>query len=103
MSRKARKFESQGRRLFLPALELSYVFGSWNSAPRRCLLKGHVPRIDAHLAKLEGQTEDTYEGGHGYWDGESRSCRQRNIAERLQTTAWVTSYAAWLSSCPGIK
>lgn len=71
-SRKARKFHSQDNRLFLPAMELAYVFGSLSHTPRRSLLQTHLPRIDKMLAKLEGVEPAQYGNGHGYWDGTSR-------------------------------
>lgn len=70
-SRKARKFHSQGNRLFLPAMELAYVFGSLSHTPRRSLLQTLLPRIDKMLAKLEGVEPEAYGNGHEYWDGES--------------------------------
>jgi hypothetical protein len=54
-SRKARKFHSQENRLFLPAMELAYVFGS---------------RIDRMLGKLEASEPEAHGNGHEYWDGE---------------------------------
>lgn len=68
VSRKTRKFESQGHRLFLPGLELAYVFGSLGHAPRRSLLDTLIPRIDKRLAELEAVGPEKY--GKGYWDGE---------------------------------
>lgn len=70
-SRKARKFHSQDHRLFLPALELAYVFGSLSHTPRRSLMQTHLPRIDRMLAKLDGVEPASYGNGHEYWDGES--------------------------------
>ncbi|ODO03402.1 hypothetical protein L198_02249 [Cryptococcus wingfieldii CBS 7118] len=68
-SRKARKFESQGGRLFLPALELAYVFGSLGNTPRRSHLDVHIPRLNAMLSKLEvGEDEYGSKNGKEYWD-----------------------------------
>ncbi|TYJ51162.1 hypothetical protein B9479_008283, partial [Cryptococcus floricola] len=68
-SRKARKFESQGGRLFLPALELAYVFGSLGNTPRRSHLDVHIPRLNAMLGKLEvGEDEYGSKSGKEYWD-----------------------------------
>ncbi|OXG93214.1 hypothetical protein C345_00850 [Cryptococcus neoformans A2-102-5] len=68
-SRKARKFSSQSSRLFLPALELAYVFGSLSNTPRRSLLDIHVPRLNEMMKKLENG-EENYGNGTGkeYWD-----------------------------------
>ena len=68
-SRKARKFHSQNHRLFLPAMELAYVFGSLSHTPRKSLLHTLLPRIDKMLGTLEGVTPEEYGNGHGYWDG----------------------------------
>jgi hypothetical protein len=70
-SRKTRKFEAQGKTLFLPAMELAYVFGSLSHTPRKDLLSIQLPRIDRMLAKLEKNTPEVYGNGHDYWDGES--------------------------------
>lgn len=67
-ARKARKFLSQGNRLFLPAMELAYVFGSLGRAPRRILIGKWLPRINAELAKLEESTPETWGSGEEYWD-----------------------------------
>ncbi len=77
--------------------------GRGNSAPRRCLLKGQHGTDRRAPGQAADQTEDTYEGGHGYWDGESRLYPVANHADHPQTTAWVTSCAAWPNSCRGIK
>lgn len=68
-SRKARKFHSQNHRLFLPAMELAYVFGSLSHTPRRSLLHTLLPRIDKMLGTLEGVSPEEYGNGHEYWDG----------------------------------
>jgi hypothetical protein len=70
-SRKARKFHSQENRLFLPAMELAYVFGSLSHTPRNSLLQTLLPRIDRMLGKLEASEPEAYGNGHEYWDGES--------------------------------
>jgi hypothetical protein len=69
-SRKTRKFEAQGKTLFLPAMELAYVFGSLSHTPRKDLLTIQLPRIDRMLAKLEKSTPEEYGNGQNYWDGE---------------------------------
>jgi hypothetical protein len=68
-SRKARKFHSQNHRLFLPAMELAYVFGSLSHTPRKSLLHTLLPRIDRMLSTLEGVEPAEYGNGHEYWDG----------------------------------
>ncbi|WWD15847.1 hypothetical protein CI109_100271 [Kwoniella shandongensis] len=65
-SRKARKFQSQHNRLFLPALELAYVFGSLANTPRKLLLHTHLPRIEKMLERLVQTAPEEY--GPGYWD-----------------------------------
>jgi len=69
-TRKARKFESQGHTLFLPAMELAYLFGALSRTPRRALLSKHLPRIDRMLKKLDESSPEEYGNGHEYWDGE---------------------------------
>ena len=66
--RKARKFDAQGKTLFLPAMELAYVFGALGHTPRHALLSKTVPRIDKMLAKLEASSPEKYGNGHQYWD-----------------------------------
>lgn len=68
MARKSRKFVSQGNRLFLPAMELAYVFGALAMCPRRVLLSKWLPHINAELAKLEASTPETWGNGTEYWD-----------------------------------
>lgn len=66
--RKARKYVSQNNRLFLPAMELGYVFGSLGSTPRRLLLSRWLPRIDKELARLERTPPEQWGNGTGWWD-----------------------------------
>ncbi|KAL7422267.1 hypothetical protein Q5752_002913 [Cryptotrichosporon argae] len=68
VSRKARKFAGQADWLFLPALELSYVFGSLAHTPRHALLSTTLPRIDKALAKLDASTPEQWGNGTQYWD-----------------------------------
>jgi len=60
VARKARKCESQGGRLVLPALELTYVLHGVSRAPRTVIAEQMLPRVEAALAELgryEGQPE----------------------------------------------
>ncbi|WRT67062.1 uncharacterized protein IL334_004028 [Kwoniella shivajii] len=66
VSRKARKFHSQSNRLFLPAMELAYVFGSLSNTPRRSLIDEWLPRINRVLGKLDETDPEIY--GSAYWD-----------------------------------
>ncbi|WWD01496.1 hypothetical protein V866_008440 [Kwoniella sp. B9012] len=68
VSRKARKFHSQNNKLFLPAMELAYVFGSLSNTPRRSLLDSWLPRINKALKALDGVEPENYGNGHEYWD-----------------------------------
>ena len=72
-NRKARKFESQGQRLFLPAMELAYVFGALGHCPRDKLLDIHLPHLNKRLEILESKTPEEYGEGLRYWDGKCRS------------------------------
>ncbi|TBU46751.1 hypothetical protein BD309DRAFT_998854 [Dichomitus squalens] len=68
VARKARKFEAQGGRLALPALEFAYFFLAIQHAPRDVILQRMMPEVDAQLARLRESEPNTYEGGKGYWD-----------------------------------
>jgi len=70
VARKARKFQEQGGRLALPALELAYIFLAIGRAPRDVVTTKMLPLIDELLAKLESHKNEPskYEGGQGYWD-----------------------------------
>lgn len=68
-SRKGRKYLAQGNMLFLPAMELAYVFGSLGHTPRRVLISKWLPHINAELARLEASTPETWGNGDQYWDG----------------------------------
>ena len=73
VARKARKCETQGGRLFLPALELAYVFQAITKTPRSVIAERMLPLVDAALAKLkpyEGAPK-TYGSGSKaaeFWD-----------------------------------
>ncbi|GHJ86750.1 hypothetical protein NliqN6_3152 [Naganishia liquefaciens] len=68
VSRKARKFASQNQRLILPAIELSYFFGTLPNAPPRIQFGAILPRIESHLTMISQSSPETYNGGSGYWD-----------------------------------
>ncbi|WVR05111.1 hypothetical protein IAU60_002123 [Kwoniella sp. DSM 27419] len=68
VSRKSRKFHTQHGHLFLPAMELAYVFGSLSNTPRRSLLDEWLPRVNKALAKLDNTTPEDYLNGNEYWD-----------------------------------
>lgn len=70
-NRKGRKYLAQGHMLFLPAMELAYVFGSLGHTPRRVLVSKWLPHINAELARLEASTPEEWGNGEQYWDGES--------------------------------
>jgi hypothetical protein len=73
-NRKGRKYLAQGHMLFLPAMELAYVFGSLGHTPRRVLVSKWLPHINAELARLEASTPEEWGNGEQYWDGECRVC-----------------------------
>ena len=79
--RKTRKFESQGQYLFLPGLELAYVFGALYHCPRKTLLSVHLPRIDKQLDKLVADGESGH--GSGYWDGELLQLHRAPVRSQL--------------------
>ncbi|THG95455.1 hypothetical protein EW026_g6202 [Hermanssonia centrifuga] len=69
-ARKARKFEEQGGRLALPALEFAYIFLGIAHAPRDVIRTKMLPQIDEMLIQLAANKDDPtkYARGHGYWD-----------------------------------
>jgi len=69
-ARKSRKFEAQGHRLLLPAMEFSYHLLSMNYAPRSILVSAMLPDIEAALARINEHEADPsgYYNGRGYWD-----------------------------------
>lgn len=80
-SRKGRKYLAQGNTLFLPAMELAYVFGSLGHTPRRVLVDKWLPHINAELARLEASTPEAWGNGDRYWDGE---CAVEQLKERTK-------------------
>ncbi|EGO03118.1 hypothetical protein SERLA73DRAFT_176637 [Serpula lacrymans var. lacrymans S7.3] len=70
VARKARKFQQQGGRLALPALELAYVFQAISHAPKKVIISKMLPEIEKLLLKLKEHEKAPakYEQGHGYWD-----------------------------------
>ena len=70
VARKARKCESQGGRLLLPALELAYVLHAISRAPRPVVVEHMLPQVEAALAEL-GRYEGTPEAYRGPGKGSS--------------------------------
>jgi len=70
VARKARKFEMQGRRLFMPALEFGYLFYCIEHAPRPLIQDQFLPAIRKGLLTLKQHQSapSTYGNGQGYWD-----------------------------------
>ncbi|KAF8890951.1 hypothetical protein BD779DRAFT_1515400 [Infundibulicybe gibba] len=68
----ARKFQSQGNRLALPALELAYLFLGIAHAPTDVIVTKMLPEVRLLLDKLNSKENSKnpkkYESGHGYWD-----------------------------------
>ncbi|KAG2355431.1 hypothetical protein BDR07DRAFT_1453781 [Suillus spraguei] len=52
VARKARKYLAQSDRLFLPALELAYVFHAIAHAPREVIVREMIPALGGALAEL---------------------------------------------------
>ncbi|GMK59553.1 hypothetical protein CspeluHIS016_0801590 [Cutaneotrichosporon spelunceum] len=67
-NRKGRKYIAQGHMLFLPAMELAYVFGCLGHTPRRVLVSKWLPHINAELERLEASTPEEWGNGQQYWD-----------------------------------
>ena len=72
VARKARKCESQGGRLLLPALELAYVLHAISRAPRPVIAEHMLPQVEAALAELR-RYEGTPEAYPGPGKGSSSS------------------------------
>jgi len=70
VARKARKCEAQGGRLFLPALELAYIFQAIARAPRLVISEHMLPLVEAALAKLKPYEEapQAYGKAAKFWD-----------------------------------
>ncbi|RKO86982.1 hypothetical protein BDK51DRAFT_11597, partial [Blyttiomyces helicus] len=58
VSRKARKFHLQDRRLFFPWLEILYIFNGFDTIPSATVTE-HLAAIDAALSKLESSGSAT--------------------------------------------
>ncbi|BEI96809.1 hypothetical protein CcaverHIS631_0203980 [Cutaneotrichosporon cavernicola] len=68
VNRKGRKYVAQGNMLFLPAMELAYVFGCLGHTPRRMLVSKWLPHLNAEIARLEASTPEEWGNGQQYWD-----------------------------------
>ncbi|KZT05152.1 uncharacterized protein LAESUDRAFT_781726 [Laetiporus sulphureus 93-53] len=70
VARKARKFQDQGDRLELPALEFAYFFMAIARSPREVVVEKLLPPVQDLLLQLKIHSEkpSEYAGGHGYWD-----------------------------------
>lgn len=70
IARKARKFQDQGNRLTLAAMEFSYLFPCISRAPRGVITSKMLPRIEEVLMNLEAQKDKPsgYKGGTTFWD-----------------------------------
>jgi hypothetical protein len=76
VARKARKCESQGGRLVLPALELAYVLHAVARAPRAVIAEQMLSRVEdvlAELGRYEGKPGEYPDRGKGsgsgtFWD-----------------------------------
>ena len=70
VSRKARKCETQGGRLLLPALELAYIFHAVARAPRSVIAEHMLPLVEAALVTLKQYdgAPQTYGNGTEFWD-----------------------------------
>jgi Protein of unknown function (DUF3808) len=70
VARKARKCETQGGRLLLPALELAYILHAVSRAPRSVIAEQMLPLVEAALVELrqhEG-SPGKYGKGSEFWD-----------------------------------
>ena len=70
VARRADKFQGQGGRLSLAALELTYVFGGITHAQRNVIANEMLPQSRAELRHLEAFRDkpEAWGNGKGYWD-----------------------------------
>jgi hypothetical protein len=71
VSRRARKFTSQGNRLALAGLEAAYVLNCLSMSPMEVLEKKYLEQVSTLLVELEGVKSPTSYGQSAdeYWDG----------------------------------
>lgn len=70
VARRAEKFQKQGGRLCLAALEMAYVFGGIAHAEKDVVANQMLPQARAELSKLEAfqNKPEAWGNGEGYWD-----------------------------------
>ncbi|KAG8987239.1 hypothetical protein FRB90_003521 [Tulasnella sp. 427] len=70
VSRKSKKFQSQGNRLLHPSLELCYMLGAISHTPRSVFLSTIIPSLVKSLGTLASHSSKpaSYGNGTGYWD-----------------------------------
>lgn len=69
-AKRAEKFQEQGGRLSLAALELAYLFGGIAHAQRDVVANEMVPQTRAELSNLKAFQDkpEAWGNGKGYWD-----------------------------------
>ena len=69
-SKRAEKFQEQGGRLTLAAMELTYVFGGIAHAQRGVIVNEMLPQTRAELGDLKAFQDkpEAWGNGKGYWD-----------------------------------
>ena len=69
-AKRAEKFQEQGGRLTLAALELTYVFGGIAHAQRGVIVNEMLPQTRAELSDLKAiqNKPEAWGNGKGYWD-----------------------------------
>ncbi|KAF7427802.1 hypothetical protein PC9H_007018 [Pleurotus ostreatus] len=89
IARKARKFQQQGHRLLLPALELSYVFLGIAHAPRKVITDKILVEVRRVLGEMEGRYayEDTTVAGGKAKGAEGEPKKRRSVSEYEGGTA----------------
>ncbi|KAG9041116.1 hypothetical protein FS837_012722, partial [Tulasnella sp. UAMH 9824] len=70
VSRKSKKFQSQGNRLLHPSLEFCYMVGAISHTPRTVFLSTIIPPLTHSLSTLASHSSkpSSYGNGTGYWD-----------------------------------
>ncbi|KAG8947808.1 hypothetical protein FRC04_010294 [Tulasnella sp. 424] len=70
VSRKSKKFLSQGNRLLHPTLEFCYMVGGMSHTPRTVFVSTIIPSLTQSLSTLASHSSkpSSYGNGTGYWD-----------------------------------
>ena len=96
-AKRAEKFQEQGGRLSLAALELTYVFGGIAHAQRDVVANEMLPQVRTELSNLKASQDkpEAWGNGKGYWDDYCLSRFLEGVCERYMA---YPVRAEWRSS-----